>query len=242
MGRTPDMAERPAQHLSVTESWWDARLFWQWVGANAAAYLIIVFGGALLVALTSGLAGGAVSTNRGLAVVIVAVGASLFYGMVLGRLQWQVLRQRMPTLPIKRWFVATTIPAFIAFALVIGPDALNQVVSGADPFDVFKDAFVQAFVLGPLIGVAQAKALQGHTTRWKWWFVGNVTSWLFGAATIEVAEWLLGRIASYPADSASVAVSPAFPLLAIAVHGLWMLWVTSPEATHDPRLVVTHTG
>ena len=139
----------------------------------------------------------------------------------------------MPTLPVKRWFVATVIPAFIAFAMVIGPDALNKVVSGGDPFDVFKDAFVQAFVLGPLIGASQAKALQGHTTRWKWWFVGNVTSWLFGAATIELAEWLLGRVASYPADSVSVAVSPACPLLAIAVHGLWKLWVTSPEATRD---------
>ena len=64
--------------------------------------------------------------------------------------------------------MATVIPAFIAFALVIGPDALNKVVSGGDPFDVFKDAFVQAFVLGPLIGASQAKALQGHTTRWKW--------------------------------------------------------------------------
>ena len=213
--------------------WWDVRLFWLWVGANAAAYLVIVFGGAWLVALTSGVGGGVVSTGRTLTVVLVAVGASLFYGVVLGRLQWLVLRQRMPMLSFKRWFVATVIPAFLAFAIVIGPDALNKVVSGSDPFDVFKDAFVQAFVLGPLIGASQAKALQGHTTRWKWWFVGNVTSWLFGAATIELAEWLLGRVASYPGDSVSVAVSPAFPLLAIAVHGLWMLWVTSPEATRD---------
>ena len=92
--------------------WWDVRLFWLWVGANAAAYLVIVFGGAWLVALTSGVGGGVVSTSRTLTVALVAVGASLFYGVVLGRLQWQVLRQRMPMLSFKRWFVATVIPAF----------------------------------------------------------------------------------------------------------------------------------
>ena len=60
---------------------------------------------AWLVALTSGVGGGVVSTRRTLRVVLVAVGASVFYGVVLGRLQWQVLRQPMPMLPVKRWFV-----------------------------------------------------------------------------------------------------------------------------------------
>lgn len=213
--------------------WWNARLFWWWVAANAAAYLIIVTGGALLLALTSDATLQAASTNRKLTITAVAVVASGLYGIVLGQLQWQILIRRMPTLPRRKWVVATFVPAFIAMTLVIGPEALNTLVSGSDPFSVFKNAFVQVFVLGPLIGVAQAAALQGQTARWKWWFVGNVTSWLFGAATSEAAAWLLGHIATYPGDSTSVTVSPAFPLLAIAFHGLWMLWVTAPEATRD---------
>jgi hypothetical protein len=173
------------------------------------------------------------SNLRRFTIVAVAIGASALYGFVLGRLQWKVLRRRVPTLPRRRWVLATFVPALIAFGLVIGPQALNEVVAGSDPFEVFKDAFAQAFVLGPLIGVAQAGALRGRTTRWHWWFVGNVTSWLFGAVTIQLGQWLLGQIATYPGDSASVTVTPAFPLLAIAVHGLWMLWVTAPEATRD---------
>jgi hypothetical protein len=213
--------------------WWDPRVFWWWVGANGAAFLIIVFGGTLLLGLTSDESPRGVSTHLRLTVIAVALAASAIYGLVLGRLQWQVLRQQLPTLPIRTWIVATSVPAFIAFALVIGPDALDDVTAGSNPFSVFKEALVQVIVLGPLIGVAQATALQGLTTRWKWWFVGNITSWLFGALTTEAAEWLLGRVATYPGDSTSVSVSPAFPLVAIAFHGLWMLWVTAPEATRD---------
>jgi hypothetical protein len=142
-----------------------------------------------------------------------------------------VLKQRVPTLPMQKWITATAVPAFVAFALVIAPDALDKVVTGSNPFGVFKESLVQVFVLGPLIGIAQASALQGLTTRWKWWFVGNITSWLFGALTTEAAKWLLGEVATYPGDSASVTVSPAFPVLTIAFHGIWMLWVTAPAAT-----------
>ena len=199
-------------------SWWQGRLFGEWVGVNTAAYLVIVLGGA---------------------VIGVALFASALYGMVLGKLQWHVLRQRMPDLPLRTWLVATAVPAFIVFTLVIGPEALDKVVAGSDPFNVYKDAFVQALVLGPLIGVAQAKALQGHSTRWKWWFVANLTSWLFGAATTELATWLLGEVATYPGDSVSITVSPAFPVLAFAIHGLWMLWITAAQATIPVEELVT---
>jgi hypothetical protein len=226
------MAETVPQEGGLA-GWWDRRLFWRWVGANAAAYLIIVLGGALLLTLTSDITESLMSSRRRLAIIAIAILASAAYGLVLGHLQWSVLRQRMPDLPRKDWLVATFIPCVVAFTFVIGPQALNDVVAGSDPFNVFKDAFVQAFVLGPLIGISQATALQGHTARWKWWFVGNITSWLFGALTIEAASWILGQVASYPGDSTSVAVSPAFPLLTIAFHGLWMLWVTAPEATYQ---------
>ncbi len=215
-------------------SWWQGRLFGEWVGVNTAAYLVIVLGGAVIADLTANVTHDVATGHRRLAVIGVALCASALYGVVLGRLQWHVLRQRMPDLPLRTWLVATAVPAFIVFSLVIGPEALDKVVAGSDPFQVYKDAFVQALVLGPLIGVAQAKALQGHSTRWKWWFVGNVTSWLFGAATTRLAEWLLGEFADYPGDSVSITVSPAFPVLAFAVHGLWMLWITAPQATRVP--------
>lgn len=84
-------------------------------------------------------------------------------------------------------------------------------------------------MLGPLIGLSQAKALHGYTARWKWWFAANVTTWLFGAVTYELGEWLLREL------SVSTDITPAFPVLAFVVHGLWMLWVTAPEATaHAP--------
>jgi hypothetical protein len=60
-------------------------------------------------------------------------------------------------------------------------------------------------------------------------FVANVTTWLFGAVTYEFGKWLLQEL------SVSEDITPAFPVLAFVVHGVWMLWVTAPEATaHAP--------
>jgi hypothetical protein len=233
----PDLPDGALEDAVPT--WWEGRLFGEWVGVNAAAYIVIVLGGATVADLTSNVSRDVVTGHRRLAVIGVALFASALYGMVLGKLQWHVLRQRMPDLPLRTWLVATAVPAFIVFTLVIGPEALDKVVAGSDPFNVYKDAFVQALVLGPLIGVAQAKALQGHSTRWKWWFVANLTSWLFGAATTELATWLLGEVATYPGDSVSITVSPAFPVLAFAIHGLWMLWITAAQATIPVEELVT---
>ena len=68
--------------------WWDRHLFWSWVGANAAAFLIIVAGGTLLLGLTSDVTSRGASTHLVLTVVVVALVASAIYGLVLGRLQW----------------------------------------------------------------------------------------------------------------------------------------------------------
>ena len=112
--------------------------------------------------------------------------------------------------------------------------------SGGTTLAAFLDGFVQALVLGPLIGLSQATALRGHSTRWAWWLAANVLTYLTGAALHEAAgsvqEWLSlpGRLPAF------------FPVVAIAVHGAWMLWVTAPSATRaaavERRTRSTDTG
>jgi hypothetical protein len=186
-------------------SWWSWRLLGLWVAINGAAYLVIVVGGVVLEELVSGTADLA-SSHRVLAVLVVAIIGSAFQGFVLGRWQWQILKRRMPGLGRRRWVIATFIPAFLVWLLVVAPTAVDIVAKGGDSLHAFRNGFVQALVLGPLIGLSQATALRDDTTRWKWWFVA------------------------------------AFPLTAFVFHGVWMLWVTAPEATSDVPQRAVHRG
>jgi hypothetical protein len=208
--------------------WWSWRLLGLWIAVNAGAYVVVVGLGVSLDELLSGTFDFA-QNHKWLAVLILALIGGAVQGVVLGVLQWRILRLRMPGLQRRRWVTATFAPSLIIWLLSIAPRLVDTMVSGGDTLDAFKNGFVQALVLGPLIGLAQAMALRDDTTRWKWWFVANVTTWLVGAALYEVAKWLLDAL------SLPEGIAPAFPLLGFVFHGIWMLWVSAPEATaHVP--------
>lgn len=62
-----------------------------------------------------------------------------------------------------------------------------------------------------------------------WWFAANVTTYLLGVVAYEFGKWVVD-VLSLPKD-----ITPAFPLLGFLVYGVWMLWVTAPEATGEIR-------
>jgi hypothetical protein len=207
-------------------SWWDWRLLTLWVLLSTAAFLVIVVGGALLLdRLTSDRIGDLAVDHRALAIVFIALVGAAVQAFVVGRWQWRILRLRIPGLPRRRWVRATFAPAVIVWLLTIAPDAADTLADGGDTLSAFRNGFVQALVLGPLIGLSQATALRSYTSRWMWWFAANVTTWLLGAVTYEFGKWLLHEL------PVSADITPAFPILAFVVHGAWMLWVTAPEAT-----------
>lgn len=217
---TGTMRRRPgAKH-----PWWDTRLLLRWTAVNAGAYLVIVSAGILLEVTFSATARSLADVNRVLAVVAVALLGSSFHGFVLGRWQWRVLRLRLPDLSRRRWVVSTFIPAFAVWLLVFAPEAVDALTAGERTLTIFRDAFVQALVLGPLIGLGQAIALRHDTRRWAWWLPANVSTYLLGAALYVAGSALLGAL------SVEQDVSTAFPLLTFVFHGGWMLWVTAPEA------------
>ena len=125
----------------------------------------------------------------------------------------------------RHWVIATLVPALVVWLLAIAPGAVDILAQGGDTLAAFKNGFIQAIVLGPLIGLSQATTLRDHTTRWKWWFAANLTTYLLGAAAYEFGRWALDALAI------SKEITPAFPLLGFLIYGVWMLWVTAPEAT-----------
>ena len=205
-------------------SWWDWHLFGVWVLVNGAAFLVIPVVGLLLEYLTSDVTSSLVDDYRWLAVVLIALAGAGTQGVILGRWQWRVLRHRLPELRRLRWVLATLVPAFAVWLVVIAPGAVDLLGRGSSTITAFLDGFVQALVLGPLIGMSQATALRGHTSRWAWWLAANVITYLSGAALHEAAVRLQEAL-SLPGHAPGF-----FPVLAIAVHGVWMLWVTAPAA------------
>ena len=212
-------------------SWFDWRLLGRWIAISFAAYAVIIVGGIALEEIASGVTTNLASNYRILAVIIIALIGSGIHGLVLGRWQWGVLRQRLPSLPRRKWVVATFVPALLVWALVIGPQALDILVEGGDTLPALKDAFIQALVLGPLIGLSQATALRDYTTRWRWWFVANITTYLSGAVFYQLGGWLTD-VLSVPEN-----ITPAFPALAFAYHGVWMLWVSDPAVARDSSVL-----
>lgn len=217
-------------------SWWDQRLFGLWVLVNGIAFLVIPVVVVLLEWLASAATHALFYDRRTLAVLIIAVVGAATQGVILGRWQWRLLRRRVPDLRRGRWVVVTLVPAFFVWLLIISPPAVDILARGGDTLAAFGNGIVQALVLGPLIGLSQATALRGHTTRWAWWLAANVVTYLSGAALYEFGTWLQHAL-SLPGRA------PAFfPVVAIAIHGAFMLWVTGPAATTatGPALQQTH--
>ncbi len=210
-------------------SWWDGRLFGMWILVNGVAFLVIPVVAILLEWLASAATQNLVYDQRALAVLIVAAVGAATQGLILGAWQWRLLRRRIPELQRRRWVRATLVPAFFVWLLVISPAAVDTLARGGDTLAAFGNGIVQALVLGPLIGIAQAAAFRGHTTRWAWWLAANVVTYLSGAGLYEVGSWLQQAL-SLPGR-----IPAFFPAVAIAIHGAFVLWVTAPVAITDAR-------
>ena len=211
--------------------WWDWGLLARWVVVNAAAYVVVVVGGVTLELLASATTSELASDHRWVAVVLVAVIGAGFHGFVLGRWQWRILVTRIPGLQRRHWVIATLVPALVVWLLAIAPGAVDILAQGGDTLAAFKNGFIQAIVLGPLIGLSQATTLRDHTMRWRWWFAANLTTYLLGAAAYEFGKWALDALA------ASKEITPAFPLLGFLIYGVWMLWVTARGNSHGPPVM-----
>jgi Na+/citrate or Na+/malate symporter len=224
-----------AETAGGTASWWDWRLFGLWVLVNGVAFLVIPVVAILLEWLASAATHDLVYDQRTLAVLIIAVVGAATQGVILGRWQWRLLRRRVPELRRGRWVMATLVPAFFVWLAVISPAAVDILARGGDTLAAFGNGIIQALVLGPLIGLSQATALRGHTSRWPWWLAANVATYLSGAGLYEFGSWLQQAL-SLPGR-----IPAFFPVVAIAIHGAFMLWVTAPAATADASPALQET-
>jgi hypothetical protein len=209
---------------------WDARLWRLWALYTALAYtliLVIVVG---LASLGLDLTRVALE-HRAIGALLIATVGALLYGGVLGRLQWRVLRERLP-IPRRSWVHACVIPALVSWLAVVVPAAVDADAAGEDLRVAYFLAVSQALALGPLIGFAQARALRPYTRRWKWWIPANLLSWLVVDAIFFVVSQLSGLFDFAEARGSAL---EAYVVLMVAtpVSARWLLWVTSPSVVES---------
>src|SRR6266540_4176797 len=134
----------------------------------------------------------------------VMIAAGTLEGVIVGFAQWLVLRRRLRRLSRWEWITATTIGAFLAWAIGMAPStlmALNQ-NAGSSPPPEMSDAvkYALASVMGAALGVGMPVV-----------FIGAGASPV-GASALSVALTVVVTIA---AAGASVG----------AIHGVALLWL-----------------
>jgi putative Mn2+ efflux pump MntP len=206
-------------------SGWDARLWRLWALYTALAYTVILAIIAAIASLGFDVTDVAI-THRVIGTLLIATGGAALYGAVLGRLQWRVLRQRLP-LPRRRWISACIIPALVVWGSVVVPAAISADTSGHNLRVAYLLAVSQALALGPLIGFAQARALKPYTQRWKWWIAANIVSYLLVYAVFYLISAVIGGFdfiegEGTPLEAYVVLISTT------PISGRWLLWVTAP--------------
>ena len=223
--------------VAVRANGWSTRLYWQWILYNSVAFVTVLTAAAVLAWVSADLLHLSLSNGRKVVALLVATAGAALFGGVLGALQWLVVRQRVPV-ERKRWIVANVGPALVGWLLVIMPAVATAQDEGTSVSGAFMLAASQTLALGPLLGLSQALVLRDHTSRWKWWVVANIASWLLVDAVVLVLSSQFGGLDLTRADGSILQVY----LMLIAttpLTGRMLLWVLAPAAILDKEPVTT---
>ncbi len=218
---------------------WDWNLYARWVGANAIAELIGLGGSAMvLVGLMRAIDTETPVGAVGVAVVSVILG-TLLEGVLVGLLQWRVLRDPLPELKRADWVRGTAIGAAIAWILGMLPSTILSLAAGggaggpgaaaappAGPPDwlAYTLAASMGLVLGPILGTPQWVILRRHVQHAGWWIPANALAWMVGMPLVFVGAMNVppGPITAWTVTVAVVPVLAAGAAVG-AVHGIALL-------------------
>jgi len=226
---------------------WSARLYWQWILYNSAAFVVVLTAVAVLGWIGADMLDVSLASRSWVGALVVATLGALLFGGVLGALQWLVVRQRVPV-PRKRWIVANVGPALVGWLFVILPAVIGAQDSGESVSGAYLLAASQTLALGPLLGLSQASVLREYTRRWAWWIAANIVSWLIVHVLFYMLSWWLDDLDFTRLDGSIVQVY----LMLIAttpLTGRMLLWVLAPsavlnnvESTAGGSTSITHSG
>lgn len=207
---------------------------WLWILYTAVAFVTVLTVTGLLAWLGANVLHLSLSNHHTVVALLVGTVGAVVFGIVLGQLQWLVIRERVPV-PRRKWIIANTGPALLGWLLVIMPAVVNAENSHQNVSSAYLLAASQTLALGPLLGLSQAAALRNVTTRWAWWIAANIVSWL----VVDLVFYLLSRsfhALDFTRNDGSVAEVYLMLIASTPLTGRWLLWVLAPAAIiHEPE-------
>ncbi len=216
--------------MEVAPSGWSGRLYWQWILYNSVAFVVVLTTVAVLSWIGADLLHLSLANGSRVAALVVATLGAVLFGGVLGVLQLRVIRQRVPTIDRKQWIVASVGPALVGWLFVIIPAVISAQDSGGDVSGAYLLAASQTLALGPLLGLSQASVLREHTSRWAWWIVANIVSWLIvHVISYALSLWFDGL--DLTRNDGSVLQVYLMLIATTPLTGRMLLWVLAPSAT-----------
>jgi hypothetical protein len=215
--------------MDLASNGWSWRLYWQWILNNSVAFVVVLTAVAVLSWISADLLDLSLANRSRVVALLVATLGALLFGGVLGELQWRVIRQRVPV-DRKKWIVANVGPSLVGWLFVIIPAVISAQDSDASVSGAYLLAASQTLALGPLLGLSQATVLRDHTSRWAWWIVANIASWLIvDAVFFLLAQWFAGL--DFTRQDGSILQVYVMLIASTPLTGRMLLWVLAPSAT-----------
>lgn len=206
-------------------------LWLRWVAANALAEMLGL--GATLGAgfLLFARLGEPHNLAAAFGMILLMTASGAIEGLIVGLLQWSVLRHALPAVSRRAWIVATLAGALVAWFLGSLPATLMSLASGpaeaAAPSQEPPAAFVltmaaaMGLMLGAILGLPQWRALRPAARRAWIWIPANSAAWALGMPAVFAAVDLAQKAASAAGTALVMTVGLAVVGAIVgAVHGL----------------------
>lgn len=204
----------------------------QWVAANMLAELAGLGGSAVIGALIFPRLGNTISSAIILALLMILCGTFL-EGVLVGLLQWRVLRDPFPTMPRGSWVRATAVGAAIAWALGMIPSTVMNLTTtpgNAAPAEpgslvVFSLAAAMGLLLGPVLALPQWVVLRHYVRHAGWWIPANALAWAAGMVVVFMGTSVIPAEGINPTVGMVLLVTLAVAGAIVgAIHGLTLVW------------------
>jgi hypothetical protein len=227
---------QPENAAAQYQGW---KLWWRWVGANAVAELIGLGGSAMvIIGMLTIVDGDSVSGALLVAAVSILLG-TFFEGVMVGLLQWRVLRHPLPQLPRRDWILSTAAGAFVAWVLGMTPSTIMTFTADAtaaaetssswEPGTavIMLMAAAMGLVGGIILGSPQWWVLRRHVGKAGWWIAANSLAWMAGMMLIFAGATNMPEGPITVGAVLLVVLSVLAAGTAVgAIHGAALVWLT----------------
>jgi len=151
--------------------------------------------------------------------------AGALEGLILGYMQWRVLRKAVHALPARQWISVTTIVAMLAWSMGMLPSLFYSDINEPlnSPYEqtrmMLLAVLISGLFLGALFGLFQFIVLRNYLNQALSWIFANSLAWAIAIGWIFLS-------ASLPSENTSVWTIVLLGIGGGMLAGLTMGWIT----------------